>query len=238
LLWSSSDSESDSSSEDDILPLKSIRNCRLIKAPTKSPAESNLLVKKESRANKVVVLESSDSECTSDEGVSRVQFPIKCLAQSTPKVPKLKQEGSNENVLNVSDSEDSGSFSIGSCDENFNQLEGCHECELNNLHEISQPKSLSISSESSHVPSESTNVPSESLKVPSESSKVSQESSNLPILQPQEQSNHENSGLNRTFIFNNKVLIETPGCYIYQEELDKAAEYSQYLEDWLDSVTD
>ena len=56
------------------------------------------------------------------------------------------------------------------------------------------------------------------------------ENTNLPIELP-------GDGLNRRFLFNGEILIETNGCYIYQRELDQAAEYQKYLEDWLDSVT-
>jgi len=228
LLWSSSDSESESSSVDSndsgILPLKSVRNYRLKKTLTKFSTKPTHFGKKELKADKVIVVGSSDEECSSDEDVSIVQFPTKFLAQSTPKIPKLKQEVSNRvTAWDISESEiseDSGSFSSNSCESmsvSSTQPQTEDRIELNKLHEIlSQSKCLNVHPENSNVPIET---------------------SNLSTLQTQEQPNRVNSGLNRTFIFNNKILIETPGCYIYQEEIDKAAEYSQYLEDWLDSVT-
>ena len=48
---------------------------------------------------------------------------------------------------------------------------------------------------------------SECLNVHPENSNVPIETSNLSTLQTQEQPNRVNSGLNRTFIFNNKVRI-------------------------------
>jgi len=221
LLCSSSDSESESSSVDSndsgILPLKSVRNYKLKKMPTKFPAKPTHFGKKELKTDKVIVNCSSDDESSSDEDVSNVQFPTKFLAQSTPKVPKLKQEVSNHvtawDISESETSEDSGSFSSNSCESmsvSSTQPQTEDQIELNKLYEILSK---------------------------SECLNVHPETSNLSTLQTQEQPNRVNSGLNRTFIFNNKILIETPGCYIYQEEIDKAAEYSQYLEDWLDSVT-
>ena len=68
---------------------------------------------------------------------------------------------------------------------NSTQLQTEDQVELNKLHEIlSKTECLNVYPENSNVPIET---------------------SNLPMLQ--EQPNHENSGLNRTFIFNNKVRI-------------------------------
>ena len=44
-------------------------------------------------------------------------------------------------------------------------------------------------------------------------------------------------GLNRKFLIIGEVLIVTNGCYIWQKEIDEAAKYNKYLEDWLVSVT-